>query len=229
MNLNLDNFFRVLEFYKSQPIVIFEFFSGFLPLIVLIFTRNFKIDINITLYSIAIFLLEIIAFILSLVTHNNHKVYLIFYIAESILLYFYYRKCFYKSIPLKYAAILIGFIILLFLNNYFFKNTMDGIAGSMQSLGFIIITVIVFYHVLNEVTFKNIFDSSLFYINIGNLFYFSGKLFVFTVMERVNSFTSTREATNLWLIVSLLLIFQRICIGIGIYKLKYNKTNQIHY
>lgn len=220
---------QFLTFLNNNPILIAEILSGLIPIILLLFSWkvSFLNSFYLSVYAISIFLFESINNYFSLFHLNNHKIYLIFYILETTLLYLYYLKEFENVNLIKWLSPIIVSIVFLFFRNLFFNKYMDEVAGSAQSLGFIVLTVIVFYFILNSISFKSIFDSSLFWVNVGNLFYFSGKLFVFTIINIVNNPNTAKEITNLWLIVSVLLIFQRICIGIAIYKLKFNKVNLI--
>ncbi len=219
-------FFAYLKYLIKYPILFFEVFSGLIPILIasIRFKYYFKINKFLVIYAILIFLLEFVTSLMAVFSLNNHKVYLIFYILETIVLYMLYKNID-QSKKMNYMLILVLISNVIVVLNIFNNNVINDFSGSIQSITLILIIIMSFFYILNNLTYNNLFDSFIFWLNIGNLTYFSGKLFVFTIMSKVQGYNSNPELNKLWSIVAILLIFQRFMIGVGIFKLKNEHLN----
>ena len=216
-----------LEYYYFNylpkiPFGVLEILSGFIPIIFgLIF---FKPLINqykvLFYYAVAIFLLELIASLLSAFSKNNHQIYIIFYIIESILLgIFFVNEVKNRNYTIM-IILIISIIVVVFIINVFSpRKLMNDYSGAIQSFGFIVISLINYYFILGKLNIMNLQKSVLFWINSASFIYFSGKisvsLFVYELFDG--------NGDNLkvyWFIVSVVLVVNRILIAIGISQTK---------
>jgi hypothetical protein len=221
----LERYFN--EFLINNPFALIEFCSGFLPIIFcLIYWKsaynNSKILI---IYSVLILMLEIIGGFHSANSKPNHYVYLLFYLFETIALTIYYHQ----SLSSKRFFIILFFTMMLSLAAIIYNlingiDLMDNYSGSIQSICFITISVLCFYVILSKLVVSNLANSTLFFINTGNLIYFSGRFFVcLFILEIVNE-KGSNELLNFWYLVSVLLVIHRIFLSIGISKIKHLTT-----
>ncbi len=216
-------FFVILPKY---PIGILEFLSGFIPIIAFIFLKRKKkesIEKSILFYIICIALLELMAAFCTIFIGNNHKVYLLFYLIESILLIYYFRKFYTEKLPKIGSFILLSFILIFLFDNLIFEKDMNNVSSSIQALVFVVITIYNFYLLLFYKWNKNIFSLEIFWINTGCFIYFSGKIFVSLYLKQL-FLISPIELRNYWFIISFLLVIQRIFLAIGIGKDKLQKS-----
>lgn len=219
--MDVNIFAKYFEYliYKDH-FILGELLSSFIPLIFLIF--NFKSNwikkyFPIYIYSIILPIFEIVNNCYSAYSMNNHDIYLVFYLIETLILFYYFSL---EVQNIKYSILLIIFSIfttIFFLKNIFSEiNLMNNYASSFQSIIFIVVTLFNFYFILIKSNIQKISESSFFIINVAFFIYFSGKLFVSLYLLEINNFNS--GLSNYWGIVSVLLIFCRILISIGIYK-----------
>ncbi|MES2794446.1 MAG: hypothetical protein V4683_00700 [Bacteroidota bacterium] len=214
-------------FLVDRPYLLFEFLAGFIPIIVcLCYSKttwqNSKI---LYIYSAFIFLLEIIGGVFSANSKLNHFIYLWFYFIESILLVYYYKKeilsdFFHKLLVMSLILVLVAVSY----NLFFGIGLMDNYSGSIQSLAFISISIMCFYYILSKLAIKNLLKSTLFWVNTGNLVYFSGRFFICLYILEIMNNKKYIDLEGYWYIVSGLLIFHRIFLAIGISNSKYSNT-----
>lgn len=209
--------------FKNQFALI-ELVSGVIPILFCIKYLNFsnKKYLPIYIYSITIFFFEIANNCYSAYSKNNHDIYLIFYLVETALLFWFFSKEIENS---KYTKLLIVFFILvsIFLINNIYStfNLMDDFSSSFQAIVFILITLINYYIILSKLITVYLYKSVLFWINTGVFIYFSGKFFVSLFLFEINS---KNDLPNYWNIVSVLLVLNRILIAIGISKVSKEKS-----
>lgn len=218
-----------LEYYfftylSNHPFELIEFISGFIPIFaLLLFLKKInKYSLILIYYSLLIAVFEISANLFSSFSLNNHKIYLIFYTLETLLLILFYMQNI-KENKFKNLFIVILIIIemAIFANLVLKNNQLDNFSGAIQSIGFIAIALISFYYILAKQEIKNLFYSSFFWINTGNIIYFSGRFFVFLFIEDVENINFSTGLEIYWYIVSILLLIHRIFLAIGISQLKH--------
>jgi hypothetical protein len=224
----MDLILQFIDFLKGYPYALLEFVSGFLITLVAIIYRKKTWDYSkpLFVYLLLFFPFELINNFLSSGGNDNHFVYLYFYLLESILLVWYY----YENISLKLfkilgTSILLVIVIAISYNIYQNIRLMNDYSGSLQSLGLLIITLICYYDILLTGKIKSLFKSTLFWINSGNLVYFSGKFFIFLFILDVLS-RDVNELEGFWKIVTYLLILHRFMLSLGVYCLIYIQNNK---
>ncbi len=208
------------EYLFEHPFTLIALISGFLPLIFCLFNFKKIWESNkvLFLYAVSIFLLETIGNYFSALSKNNHNIYLIFYLVESIFLVVYYNF----KIKFNYYTIIsfsiLGIVILGFILNLIDPNNlMNNYSGTIQSLGFIVISLVNFYIILSSLNIQKLTESTLFWINSGSFFYFSGKFFVSLFM--INILDKSKPDLDYWDIVTFVLLFYRILFCIGLTKI----------
>ena len=174
-----------LGYLLENPFDLIGFISCFIPIISV--AINYKSLKNhsreLIYYSILIFLHTIIASFYAAFSKNNHSIYLIFYLFESIFLIIYYTKEFKKESLSKFFIAVLIFICGAIIFNLFTNNLINNYSITIQSIGFIIISLISFYLILSRVIIGSLTHSMLFWINTGVLIYFSGIFFVFLFLN----------------------------------------------
>lgn len=211
------------EFLINNPFAFVEFFSGYIPIIFCIIYfkstwANYKV---LVFYSIAILLLEVVGGLFSAIRKPNHIVYLIFYFFETaFLVYFYYNSFSSKKYKLIVITTLTIIILALFYNIFYGIGLMDNYSGSIQSIGFITISLICFYLILSNTNNLILSKSTLFLVNTGNIIYFSGRFFICLFILDIVLENNTTELDSFWYIVSVLLLIQRIFLAIGVSQTK---------
>lgn len=95
-------------------------------------------------------------------------------------------------------------------------NRMDSFALSIGSLSLIMMCLLFFYQLLNNLDIKNILTYSHFWITVGILIYFSGAFFTFMFAEYI-TFSKEKTVTQYILINAFLLFFQRIFLALGLW------------
>lgn len=212
----------LFEYLLKHPFNLFSTFSCLIPFILLLFYlksiwKNNKI---LVIYVFLILILELLGGYYSAHSWNNHLFYLIFYFLESICLFLYFRKSIHNNSINNINFIILNIVLLaLFYNSINSNNQINDYSVSIQSLGFISISIICFYYILAKSNIKVLTNSALFWINTGSLIYFSGMLFVFLYITRI--LAENEKNINSYInIYAVLLIIFRLFISIGIIKIK---------
>lgn len=221
----MDILTKYFNYLLDHPINLISTISIAIPLY-FVFT-NFKLiwKINniLVLYVFFILLLELISGYYSAHSINNHFLYLLFYFLESICLYIYFRNSIQnKSINKINLFILLIVLVAILYNTLNSSNQINDYSISIQSLGFIGISIISFYYILAKSNIKVLTNSAFFWINTGSIIYFSGMLFVFLFITKILS-ENEKELDKYFIIYGVLIIVFRIFLAIGIYKSKYEK------
>ena len=186
---------------------------------VLYFKTIWQYQKILVIYVLLIFILEIIGGYYAAHSWNNHIFYLIFFFLESICLYIYFRKSIHnRLINSLHLFILIAVLLALFYNALNTKNQINDYSGSIQSLGFITISIISYYYILVKSNIKDLSDSAFFWINTGCFIYFSGMLFVFLYITKILA-PSEKVLDDYYDIYGIILIIFRIFLSFGIFKI----------
>lgn len=188
----------------------------------------FRKELNILfLYVIASCVLEVFGNIWAHVLHKpNHFMINTFAVVEYALISLMYREAFVgaklKKLSLIVTLLFIVFAVTTFTNilGYVRFNSMVNTASCF----IIIIWVFVyFYQLLQTLQIRSLSRSSLFWISVGILLYFSGTLFLFLYAEILFFETTPELSKQLWIIYFFLLLLFRIFLTIGLW---FSKTPQ---
>jgi hypothetical protein len=206
--------------YLSNIEVLEIFSASFVLLAVIVFHKKLN-NINYRLftpYSILIITTEIIVTFLAIKGKNNHKIYLIFYLIEAIMISYYYINMV-SSKKFNWFVGIVNSLIVLFVWINFNEEVMNNYAISTLSLCMIVMCVFVYYIILSELKIQKLSNSVLFWFNTANIIYFSGRFFVFLFISQI--LDTNNELGELWQIASIAIILQRILMTVAISKAKY--------
>jgi hypothetical protein len=209
--------------WNNSPEMFLDLLSASIPFIFSIYYSKSLVGkyLPLIIYSISIFLFEIINNVFAAHSINNHDIYLGFYLLETALLSWYFIAEIQKK---TYTIILILISILvtiaLIYNIFSEINLMNDFASTIQALAFISIALINYYHILSKSTIKSLINSPFFWVNSGIFIYFSGKLFVSMYIFEMMNIKSPDNLYILWKIVPSVLFFERLFLAIAIKKTK---------
>lgn len=212
---------------NKLPHILFEFLSGFIPILFAIFySKYFYFKKKILLiYAIFIIVFELINNIYSAFSLNNHDIYLISYIIETGILLFYFNNEINEKMYSYVCSTLFILISMFLIINIFSEvDLMNDLSSSFQSLVLILLTLINYYYLLFKFKINNLKNYTFFWINTATFLYFAGKFFVSLYLLEIFGNINNDDLLNYWGIVSIFLIINRILISVGISKLKYEKS-----
>lgn len=214
------------EYLVSNPFDLFVAISCFIPLIVVLsnFQKIWSKSKVLVIYVFLILLLELIGNYYAAHSWNNHLFYIVFYFLESICLYLYFKNTISNSFinKIHFVILILVLFALLFnaINNH---DQINDYSGSIQSIGFICISLVSYYYILAQTNIKNLFESAFFWINTGSFIYFSGVLFVFLFITKIMA-ENNDGMVKYYDIFSALVIVFRIFLAIGISKIVNQKN-----
>ncbi len=219
----MDNIKEICNFFNKYPTSYLEILSGLLLLLfcILYLKTLIKYDIYLVVYSVSVFIYEISANYLAIKGQNNHIIFLIFFLLETILFSFFY---FNKIVNKKFRIIIVLLAVLssfFFIKNIISGQNMDDVSGTVQSLSFIVMSLLCYYYILSSLAIKKLTNSPLFWINSGVFIYFSGKFFVSLYLTKVLS-ASDLSLSYIWDIMSFMLIIFRVFLSIGFFNTKHS-------
>ncbi len=207
---------------KNVPLPFYDTYVGFLCFSICLAYINkiWKTSKFLVIFTFCQFVFEIIVAHYGAYSKNNHDIYLIFYLLESILLILYFIS---QVKSIKYTITLLIFLIIIggfTFENIFDKNDlMNDYSGSVQSFIFIIITIYNFYWLLTNSRIKNLIDSTFFWINSAFLIYFSGKFFVSLFVFEIFGYKNNNGLIDYWAINSISVIINRCLLIVAFYRI----------
>ncbi len=95
-------------------------------------------------------------------------------------------------------------------------NRVDPFGESILNIYLIIISLMLFYQLLNNLEINNLFTYPHFWISIAVLLYFSGVFFMYVFSEYLSD-SKQKSVYQFWFIKDYLLLIQRVFIGIGLW------------
>lgn len=176
----------------------------------------------------ALFVLLMIALCIDIISYvfweNNMKTALVFRIytlLEFALLSYYFIKIVRrKAITVSMKIVFCGFVLVTILDATLQGvMSMDNYSIAIESIVFILYSIIAMLLMIKEAVHQNIFDASEFWIIIAVLIYFAGNLFVF-VFSNYLLRGSPQGFVQLWGINSVLNIMFYTLIAISFWKIK---------
>ena len=96
-------------------------------------------------------------------------------------------------------------------------NTINSVSSYAEAFVFMVIALLFFYQMIQNLPQKNILDYSLFWYNSGILIYFAGNLFLYLFLS-LPHYHSKDMVNHLWIINSFLYFIYNIFIGVGAWK-----------
>lgn len=171
----------------NKIILYLSAFVVLLPLVIAIskyryFSKPFKV---LTLHLIIVSFFSVVSGVLYFLKKNNLPLLHLYTIAELITISWFY-SCILDKWPKKFLLVLIVSFILLalidasYIEGWFQFNTLP---RSIECLVVICFSISVYLKILAELNIEKLQHSSLFWVNTGFLFYFSGALFLFALSE----------------------------------------------
>lgn len=195
-----------------------------LPLIVAIINyallRSYHIPLFILL--IASTLIELTAHILALFKLDVEFLYYIYTFIEFITISFFYSTFFRDHFkPFFIYIVLISYLLTcIFLLKIFGLRLANNYMLPIESFIFINYSLFFFFFILKNLIFENLLKSSLFWINTGILFYFSGNLCIFIFSNYIVHHLSTKYSLLYGITHISFNILMNVFFSIGFWKLR---------
>lgn len=192
-----------------------------IPLVIGLFRKKyFNSGEKILLYLTGLALLtEIIGQIISKWS-NNMYVFHIYTVVEFIFISLFYIKFISPSRFIIVIRILIFLFIGIAAFDYFKeKNTMDDLSTTIESILFMLYSIVGFYTLLQNPVQYRVVDIPFFWFNTAILLYFAGNLFLFIFSSYIERH-SHRVFSEVWAIHSIMNIIFYVLISIGFWKTK---------
>jgi len=151
---------------------------------------------------------------------NNMFIFNIYTPIEFILFILFYKNFFdtfhrtFTHLILIILFLLIATFDTFFINDYL---TVNNFSPSIESIVFIIYSLLAFFFVMKRLMYKNLLNTSFFWVNTAILIYFSGNLFLFLFSNHLQQ-NKHAEHLALYNIHSVTNIIYYILISIGFWK-----------
>ena len=145
----------------------------------------------------------------------------LFTFAEFVLIALIYRKNFKKKSKDYLGAFLLIVAVYLLVNPIYPSNLFEfnSWARMIESLVLIILSMLWFIKIFQEMKIVKLSEHPMFYINSGVLLYFAGNFFIFTYYNLVVN-QNQELMSNIWNIHSVLNIVFNILLAIAIWKMR---------
>lgn len=194
-------------------------FSVIIPLVLAIIQwKKLPADISILRWLLVTSLItDIVSFILSQVLSiRNHVVGDIYMFIQFSLLLYIFSLQFDRKAILKIAYIaLIGFYLigLFFLENYTASTVNSNAAASLI---IIVVSILFFYKLLNELKIVNIHRLPILWISFATLFYYSGNLFLFLAGNYLQQVPESYKL--MWILHNILNFAKNILLAVALWQ-----------
>lgn len=174
-----------------------------------------------------VFILLIITFFVEIINTwcglkgmNNMFIFSIYTPIEFILFTLFYKYFFDSIRNSNFHYFLILFFLCVATFDTFFINdylTINNFSPSIESIVFILYSLIAFFFIMKKLMFQNLLNTSFFWINIAILIYFAGNLFLFLFSNHLQQ-SDHAQYLALYNIHSVTNIIYYILITIGFWK-----------
>ncbi|MEO6302856.1 MAG: hypothetical protein ABIP51_06765 [Bacteroidia bacterium] len=155
-----------------------------------------------------------------------HNQYILHYytVGEFALISLFY-SLFFKQ---YFKPLLINLLIPVFLLTAYIDsrvnglNTVNNFSAAIESIVIISYSMFLFYYMLKNLIFENLFIAPVFWFNTGILFYFSGNLILFVFSAHIAN-NNTNQYMILWAIIHTFFnLIYNVLLSIGFWKTKVN-------